>query len=142
MMHCKAIAFAALVGAATLGGALVATAASAEPRPARECFDSDRVNDWSAAGDQAVYLRVNVADYYRVDLPTPVRELRKRAPNLIIESRDGRVCQPIDLDLGLSVSGMVLPLGVSKIQRLSAEDVALIGAENLPGRHYRRKDLD
>lgn len=139
MMHTKAIALAALVSAAALGGALVATTASAEPRPARDCFDSDRVNDWSAAGDQAVYLRVNASDFYRVDLPTPVQQLRRKAPNLIVGSRDGRVCQPIDLDLGLAVSGMVLPLGVSKIQRLSAEDVALIGAENLPGRHYRSR---
>jgi len=131
-----------ILSAVALGGALAASVANAEPRTARQCFDSDRVNDWSAAGDQAVYLRVNTADYYRVDLPTPVQQLRRRAPNLIIGSRDGRVCQPMDLDLGLSVSGMVLPLGVSKIQRLSAADVAVIGVENLPGRHYRRQDRD
>lgn len=125
-----------LLGAACV---LISTAASAAPPSWRDCFDSGQVADWVAGGDQTVYLRVNASDYYRIDLPTPIRQLRSRSLKLVVGSRDGRICGVNDLDLGLSLSAtQTLSLRAARLTRLSAEDVTAIGLENLPGQYYRR----
>lgn len=114
--------------------AMASTAASAE----RACFDAGQVRNWVSAGDQAVYLQVNTADYYRVDLPTPVRQLDSRSTNLVVGSSGSRVCDAGDLRMTLFLTpSFNVPLGATRISRLSSEEVTALGPENLPGRRYR-----
>lgn len=129
------VALLALAACAFTSGAFASSAMAAD-----RCFYSDRVDDWSASDNhQTVYLRVNGSDYYQIDLPTPIKQLSSPSRNLLVGSRDGRICQARDLDLGLAVApNMTLPLRAAKLTQLSAEDITEIGPENLPGRHYRR----
>lgn len=131
----KIVTLLTLAACAFTSAALTSGAMAAD-----RCFYSDRVDDWSASDNyQTVYLRVNGSDYYQIDLPTPIKQLSAPSRNLQVGSRDGRICQARDLNLGLAVApNMTLPLRAAKLTQLSAEEIAEIGPENLPGRHYRR----
>lgn len=131
----KIVTLLALAACAFTSGAFTSSAMAGD-----RCFYSDRVADWSASKDhQTVYLRVNGSDYYRVDLPTPIKQLSSHSRHLLVGSRNGLICQASDLDLDLAVApNMTLPLRAAKLTRLSAEEITEIGPENLPGRYYRR----
>jgi hypothetical protein len=123
--------------AVALTCALTSTAFAAEAAP-RDCFDGTRVVDWTAVGDQTVFLKTQTSDYYRIDLARPIRQLHSPAARLTVTSNARTVCGPNDLSVDLFLtSSMNMPLGVAKLTKLSTEDVAAAGPENLPGRRYR-----
>lgn len=131
-------AFRALsICAATLACALASTAFAAEATP-RDCFDGTRVVDWTTAGDQTVFLKTQSSDYYRLDLANPIRQLHSPAARLTVTSNARTVCSAKDLSVDLFLtSSLNTPLGVSRLTKLSAEEIAAAGPENLPGRRYR-----
>ncbi|MBU4434065.1 MAG: hypothetical protein KKC14_06605 [Alphaproteobacteria bacterium] len=127
------------IAIALLMGAVSAATARAAPPASSDCFSLDRVQDWSAADDQTLYLKVDIRDYYRVVLPYPVKPLRSRSSKLVMESRDGQVCGANDLGLSLALSPtQTLTLRADTVTRLSDAEVTAIGLENLPGRFHRR----
>lgn len=122
--------------AATLACALASTAFAAEAAP-RDCFDGTRVVDWTTSGDQTIFLRTQ-SDYYRLDLANPIRQLRSPASRLTVTSNARTVCSAKDLNVDLFLTSTLnMPLSVSKLTKLSAEEIAAAGPENLPGRRYR-----
>lgn len=131
-------AFRALsICAATLACALTSTAFAADAAP-RDCFEGTQVVDWAAVGDQAVFLKTQKSDFYRIDLANPIRQLHSPAARLTVTSNTKTVCNANDLSVDLFLSSsMNMPLGVAKLTKLSAEEVAAAGPENLPGRRYR-----
>lgn len=122
---------------AALACALASTAFAAEAAP-RDCFDGSQVVDWTAVGDQTVFLKTQTSDYYRVDLANPIRQLHSPSARLTVTSNARTVCGANDLSVDLFLtSSMNMPLGVAKLTKLSDEEVAAAGPENLPGRRYR-----
>jgi hypothetical protein len=131
-------AFRALsICAATLTCALTTTAFATEVG-SRECFVGGQVSELTAVTDRAVFLRLRTGDYYRIDLANPVRQLHSPTAQLSVTSYGRTVCNANDLSIRVHFSGdMGLTLGVAKLTKLSAEEVAAAGPENLPGRRYR-----
>lgn len=122
---------------ASLAFTLTSTAFAAEAAP-RDCFDGTRVADWAAVGDQTIFLKTQSSDYYRIDLARPIRQLHSPAARLTVGSNSRTVCSAKDLNLDLFLTAtMNMPLGAAKLTKLSNEEVAAVGPENLPGRRYR-----
>jgi hypothetical protein len=116
---------------------MASTAAAAERTP-RTCFDTAQVRDWTSDGDRVVFLQVRTSEYYRVDLASSIPQLRSFSGPLVVSSNSDRVCNAGDLGLTLSLSPTLrLPLGATRVTRLSADEIAAIGSENLPGRRHR-----
>lgn len=129
-----------LLLAAMLSFAALATAASAEPSsqpaPERNCFASSSWTGWSATDEgDALYLRIRSDEVYRVDLTPGARVRDTPGRYLVSEVRGtGWICSPLDLDLTLRDQvGIGRHLFVTGLRRLSAEEIAAIPREDLPG---------
>jgi hypothetical protein len=124
-----------LIGIGMLTTALLATSAPAFAAQASRdsCFEGSQVADWVVAGDNAIFLQTRTNDYYRIDLTGKVR-LRSPGSNVVVTSNSKTVCNGADIRVVQSRLG---PLGVSKITKLSNEEVAAAGLASLPGRRYR-----
>ena len=116
---------------------LVASAAQATSREARQnCFPAGTAwENWSAAGNgDALYLRVNIRDIYRVDL-TPGSHVYK-SPGYFLVNRvrgSGWICSAIDLDLTLASDyGFRKPLIAVSMRKLTPAEVAAIPRKDLP----------
>ncbi len=128
------------IGAAAMACALAsnAFAAGAAKAVARDCFEGGQVSELTAFTDQAVFLRLRTGDYYRIDLANPVRQLRSPTAQVSVTAYGRKVCNANDLHVSVHFSGdMDLNLGVAKLTKLTDEDIAAAGPENLPGRRYR-----
>ncbi len=123
------------IGAGLLTTALLALSAPAfAAEISRDnCFEGAQVADWVVAGDNAIFLQTRTQDYYRIDLASKVR-LRAPSSQVVITSNNKTVCTGADLHVSQSRYGT---LGVSKITKLSDEEVAAAGLAALPGRRYR-----
>jgi len=126
-----ALAITTLVAAA----ATAATAAPQGPTAGRACFASNNWRGWSAPGDgDALYLRVNIRDIYRVEL-TPGSHVRKHADYFLVNRIRGSnwICGHLDLDLTISDSlGIRQPLIARSLRKLTPEEVAAIPRKDLP----------
>ncbi|KQZ06481.1 hypothetical protein ASD21_02280 [Caulobacter sp. Root1455] len=130
------------IGAASLACALTSAAFAAEPSAARDCFEGTKVADWVAIDDHTILLKTQQSDFYRIDLARPIRQLNSPAARLNVGSKNRMVCAAADLNVNLFLTAsMNMPLGVSKVTRMSAEEVATAGSANLPGRRYRGERL-
>ncbi len=123
------------IGAGLLTTALLAVSAPAfAGEISREnCFEGSQVADWVVAGDNAIFVQTRTQDYYRIDLASKVR-LRAPSSQVVITSNNKTVCNGADLRVSQSRYGT---LGVSKITKLSNEEVTAAGLQALPGRRYR-----
>jgi hypothetical protein len=121
---------------AALGLAAPEARASTEaPAKSTSCFTSSSWNGWStAAGGDALYLRVNLKDVYRVDL-TPGTHARRYGDQFLVNNVRGSnwICSPLDLDLAISDHhGFRQPLIARGLRKLSAEEIAAIPRKELP----------
>lgn len=139
-MRTHLIRFAAAIAAATALGGLAAPLAHASteastPKSERSCFTSNSWNGWSTApGGDALYIRVNLRDIYRVDL-TPGTHARRYADQFLVNTVRGSswICSPLDLDLYISDhQGFRQPLIARGLRKLSAAEIAAIPRKNLP----------
>ncbi len=122
---------------ALIAGLLAVTGASAAtgPRPGDNCFLGNSWEGWSAPGNgDALYLRVNMHDIYRVDL-VPGTHVRKDPGRFLVNRVRGPdwICSPLDLDLTLSDHhGFQQPLIARSLRKLTPEEVAAIPRKDLP----------
>ena len=123
---------------ATLAVAPLAQAAPEAPAKSKggnNCFASNNWNGWTVApGGDALYLRVNLRDYYRVDL-TPGTRARKGANEFLVNEVRGSnwICSHLDLDLMISDNlGFRQPLIATSLRKLTPEEVAAIPKKDLP----------
>jgi hypothetical protein len=138
-MRTHLIRFAAAVAAVTAFGGLSTPLAHASTeaaaKPQNSCFTSNSWNGWStAASGDALYLRVNIRDIYRVDL-TPGSHARRYADQFLVNTVRGSnwICSPLDLDLYISDhQGFRQPLIARGLRKLSAAEVAAIPRKELP----------
>jgi hypothetical protein len=128
----RTMAAVAMLGACGAGQAAAATT----PPPAREnCFTPGQWKNWTttASGD-ALYLRININDIYRVDL-IPHSHAYRTADSFLVNEVQGSgwICSAIDLNLQISdYHGFRTPLFVAGLRKLSPAEVALIPRKELP----------
>lgn len=131
----KRIAIAAAVTGLALAAANVPAVAAADAPDApakagRTCFFASQLNGWRSDGDRVVYLEVGARDVYRADLFSRCHDLDS-ALELGVRSRTGgsSICDGLDVEL--VVPGAIGPqtCHVTKLQKLSVEEVAALKAK-------------
>jgi hypothetical protein len=127
----KAPILIAVVAAFGLAGAANADAPAAKPRT--PCFFSRDWSGWRSPDKNTIYLRVRVNEIYKLDLSYSSSLLTWPDSHLINEIRGSdSICSPIDLDLKVAEDGIVEPLFIKSITKLTPEEVAAIPKKYLP----------
>jgi hypothetical protein len=125
--------------ALALASALAAVAspiAQAEPEhraAPQSCFYASNIENYAVANDRLVYLRVGVADVYRLDLMTDCPELTFRQNIAITHTgASDLVCSPIDLTIRFRqiAARRVCPVG--DMRKLTAAEVAALPKHDRP----------
>ena len=131
---------AALLAVATAGfavlGALTATPlAKAEPSKgdsARQCFYERNINNFTVPGNRLVYIRVGVADVYRLDLMTDCPEITFRQDLGFSRSASGNICSAVDMQIRFQQNGVRRICQVSDLRKLSPDEVAALPKRDRP----------
>jgi len=121
-----ALALSAPVRAQPAPGA-VSKPATAE----NQCFPISQFENWRAPDDKTMYLRVNLNEYYRIDMSGECSELTAPDAHLITVWRgSSEVCGPLDWDLkvadGSGPGSFAVPCIVKGQTRLTPAEVAAI----------------
>jgi hypothetical protein len=110
-----------------------AAAQSAPPpqQPQRQsCFFINDFRNWKAPDDKTIFIRVNLNQFYRLDLSTACPLLTMPDSHLITRTRGpDTVCSAIDWDLSVAQpppASMSEPCIVKKMTRLTPEEAAAI----------------
>jgi hypothetical protein len=123
----------AALGLAQVSLAGVAHADAPAAKAKSNCFFVRDWNNWHAPNKDTIYLRVGVREFYKVELNYGSQMLTWPDAHLINEVRGtDSVCYPIDLDLKVAEDGIVEPLFVKSIVKLTPEEVAAIPKKDLP----------
>ena len=65
-----------------------------------QCFFIEEFQQWRDVDDKTIYIRVNLNDYYRLDMASSCPELTYPSPHLISKTVGPRsVCTALDWDL-------------------------------------------
>ncbi len=128
-----------LASLALAAPALAQTPPSAPPKPAasqkapyrNECFPIREFENWRAPDDKTMYLRVNLNEYFRIDMSGECPELTYPDAHLITVWRgSSEVCGPLDWDLkvadGSGPGSFAVPCIVKDQTRLTPAEVAAI----------------
>jgi len=82
-------------------------AAIAQPStpPQRECFPINQLQGWKAPDNKTIYIRVNMNQYFRLDLAGTCAMLTMPDSHLITRARGSdTICSAIDWDISVSES--------------------------------------
>jgi len=110
--------------------------ASAEPAPAaarRQCFYANNINNYTTPNDRLVYIRVGVADVYRLDLMNDCTGLSFRQS--IAFTRDDpstTICSAIDLTIRFREPADHRICPVSEMRKLTPVEVAALPKRDRP----------
>jgi hypothetical protein len=75
--------------------------------PANRCFYMNQFQGWKAPDAKTIIIRVNLHDYYRLDLAAECYLLKVPDSHLITKTHGpDSVCSAIDWDLSVGESGM------------------------------------
>jgi len=111
---------------------------SAKAAPAEnQCFLINQFEDWRAPNDKMMYIRVNLDEYFRIDMSGECPELTYPDPHLITVWRGtNEVCGPLDWDLkvadGTGPGSFSVPCIVKAQTRLTPAEVAAIPKKYKP----------
>jgi hypothetical protein len=108
----------------------VAPATAATPPKPNQCFRSEDYQSFRPINDRAFYIRVNVNEYYRIDVEGACPALTDPEAFLITTVRGSdEICGPLDWDLKIGEpgpGGIAEPCIVKSQTRLSDAQVAAI----------------
>jgi hypothetical protein len=98
------------------------------------CFRMSQLQSTRADGDKRIYARVNVNDYYRIDLAYRCTSLPYADRGLVMTPAGGNdlICSPIDLDLKVNDHGALEPCFIKSITKLTPEEAAAIPKRSKP----------
>jgi len=118
----RAISLSAAILAASI--VLPATAA-ADDQEKSHCFFSSQFNNWKAADEKTIYIRVGVNRYFRLDLAGACRTATWPDSFLITKFHGANtICSAIDWDLKVSQPhGIPEACIVSKMTELTPDEV-------------------
>ena len=113
-----------------------AGAADTAKHSADQCFRSESYQAFSPISDHAFNIRVNVNDYYRIELAGACPMLTEPDAILITQVRGSdMICGPLDWDLRVRESGpggFAEPCIVKSQRKLTPEEVAAIPPKEKP----------
>ena len=132
--HLKPIAAAALglAAAGAISAAPFALRAEPSSPPAKDaarqqCFYSSNINNFTTEADRIVYIRVGVADVYRLDLMTECPELGFRYNVQFTRAdRGSSICSPVDLTISYRQNGARRICPVVDMHKLTPEQIAAL----------------
>lgn len=105
------------------------TSALAEPGQS-DCFFISQFQQWRAPDAKTIFIRVNMNQYYRLDLAGECPLLTAPDVHLITKTRGpDTVCSALDWDLSAAQSppgGFAVPCIVKQMTKLSTEEIAAI----------------
>ena len=135
-MRTQVTALAAAVAAMTLATlAHAATDKAQPPHKGSGCFASNTWEGWSTTNNgDALLLRINNSDIYRVDL-TPGSHVSKGPDRFLINRVRGSnwICSALDLDLALSDHrGFRQPLIATSMRKLTPTEIAAVPKTERP----------
>jgi hypothetical protein len=107
-----------------LAGTGEAGAVSTPPVDAKRCFFIQSFQNWKAPDNKTIYIRVNLNQYYRLDLANRCSNLNWPDSRLITQWRgSSSVCSGLDWDLKVAqggVRGFAMPCIVKTMTPLTA----------------------
>ena len=109
--------------------ALGAGVAGAEEGSKRSCFFISQFNNWKAADDKTLYIRVGVNRFYRLDLANSCRTAMWPDAVMINKWRGSNaVCSHLDWNIQVSqrADGIPEPCIVTKMTELTADEAAAL----------------
>ena len=110
----------------TLMIALIGLSQGAHAEGERHCFFANQFENWKAADEKTLYIRVGVKRYFRLDLAGACRGVMWPNAYLITEFKGSNtVCSAIDWDLQVSQQPHGIPEGciVAKMTELTPSEV-------------------
>ncbi|MGC1304593.1 MAG: DUF6491 family protein [Caulobacteraceae bacterium] len=127
------LAAAAAVAIVCLGAGQAA--AKDGPKSARQCFLSRDYEGFRPIDDHSFYIRVNVNDFYRIELEGACPEITYPDARLITVVRGSdEICGPLDWDLkvGESPPSIPVPCIVKSQTKLTPAEAAAIPRKQKP----------
>jgi hypothetical protein len=104
--------------------------AVAQPPAQNTCFPLHQMQGWKAPDNKTIFIRVNVNQYYRLDLSASCPMLTMPDSHLITKSRGSDLtCTALDWDLSVSESppgAIPEPCIVKQMTLLTPQDAAAI----------------
>ncbi len=127
---------AALTATATVA-AQPAPNQTSEPRQRDQCFYVNQFQQWRDVDDKTIYIRVNLNDFYRLDMAQSCPELTYPDPHLITTTRGSdTVCSALDWDLrvadGTGPGSFAVPCIVKTMTKLTSAEAATIPKKYKP----------
>ncbi len=124
------------LGAAIMAASLAMQGVSfAADDSARHCFFSSQFNNWKAADDKTMFIRVGVNRYFRVEFANGCQTLTWPNAILVTQFRGSNtVCSAIDWDLKVSQGphGITEACIVSQMTELTPAEVAALPKKAKP----------
>jgi hypothetical protein len=93
----------------------------------RQCFYANNINNYTTQGERTLYLRVGVADVYRLDLMNDCPELsfRQRIQFTHVGASSS-ICSPIDMTIQFRQAGARRLCPVSDMRKLRPDEVSAL----------------
>jgi len=129
----RAILLGAIGVLAFAAPALADPSADAPAKP--RCFLSSQFENWKSPDPKTIYIRVNLHQYYRLDLAAECSALRWPGAFLITKIHgSSSICSALDWDLHVSESWQDIPQAciVKKMTELTPEEAAAIPPKYKP----------
>jgi hypothetical protein len=106
----------------------LACATPALAQKSDNCFRMSQLQSTRPDGTKRIYLRVNVNQYYRIDLAHACSSLPYADRGIVMVPAGGNdlICAPIDLDIKANDHGALEPCFIKSITRLTPEEAAAI----------------
>lgn len=123
--------------ALALTATTAASARAAEDRKPNQCFFVNQFQQWRDLDDKTIYIRVNLHDYYRLDMAGSCPELTFPNSHLITRTvGPDTVCSAIDWDLrvanGTGPGSFAVPCIVKSMTKLTPDEAAAIPKKYKP----------
>ena len=102
-----------------------------------QCFFINQFQQWRDLDDKTIYIRVNLNDYYRLDMASSCPELTYPDPHLITKSvGPDTICTALDWDLrvadGAGPGSFATPCIVKTMTKLTPAEAAAIPRKYKP----------
>jgi hypothetical protein len=134
-VHLKSGVLAALALSAAAAVAMAQPAASPPGKPppstkiAPKCFRSHDWESWKPAeNSKAIYIRVNINQFYRIDFSDSCPMVQSPNVHLVTRTINDLVCTPLDLDLKVAdpPTEFAIPCIVTGITPMSPAEAAAL----------------
>jgi len=105
----KTMAFVSLASLIALSAPATAQPA-AKDKTATRCFFSNEFENWKAADNKTIYIRVGLHRYYRLDLAAPCNAIKWPGAFLITRIHGpSSICSALDWDIHVATSWNDIP---------------------------------